>query len=57
MKFYVVCWMENDAVKTKIYKNKKSAEKFGCKKMCEYDTSVDIATYVDGTHIETSHYN
>ena len=57
MKFYVVCWIEKDTVCTKIYKNLKSAEKFGCKKMNECDTSVDIATYIDDVCIESSHYN
>ena len=48
VKLYVVCWVENNIVKSKAYKNKKSAEKFGIKKMCSYD----IALYIDGIRIE-----
>ena len=57
MKFYVVCWIEKDTVRSKLYKNLRSAEKFGCKKMLECDTTVDIATYIDGVCVETSHYH
>lgn len=57
MKFYVVTWMENDDCKTKIFKYRKAAEKFGCKMMCEHNTAVDISTFIDTTEIETSHYN
>jgi hypothetical protein len=57
MKYYVISWLENDTVKTKIYKNRKAAEKFGLKMMYEHDTGVDVATYIDANHIETEHYN
>lgn len=57
MKFYVVCWAEKDTVETKIYKNLKSAEKFGCRMMIEHNTSVNINTYISGNvliaHITT----
>lgn len=56
MKYYVVCWMENDEVKSKIFKYRKSAEKFGCKMMYKYHTSVDIATWIDAEHIITENY-
>lgn len=57
MKYYVVCWMENDEVKSKTFKYRKAAEKFGCKMMYKYHTSVDIATWIDTEHIITENYN
>lgn len=57
MKYYVVCWMENNTCNTKVFKYRKSAEKFGCKVMIECNTSVDISTFVDTTEIATEHYN
>lgn len=57
MKFYVVCWTEKDTVETKIYKNLKSAEKFGCRMMIEHNTSVNINTYIDDKCVDSAHYN
>ena len=41
----------------KVYKNLKSAEKFGCRMMIEHNTSVDINTYINGKCIDSAHYN
>ena len=57
MKFYVVCWMENDCCKSKVFKYRKAAEKFGFKMMCDHDTAIDISTFIDTTEIEICHYN
>lgn len=57
MKYYVVCWIENFECKSKIYKNRKAAEKFGSKMMIEHNTSIDVATWIDTECISTEHYN
>lgn len=56
-KNYIVCWLENDIIKTKTYKTRKSAEKFGLKVMLENDVAVNIATYYDGELISSDWYN
>lgn len=56
-KNYIVCWLENDIIKTKTYKTRKSAEKFGVKVMMENDVAVNIATYYDGELVSNDWYN
>ena len=47
MKFYVVTWCENEKVKSKAFKYRKSAEKFGGKMLDIWGCQIDIATWVD----------
>ena len=54
-KIYVVCWLENDKAKTKAYKIRKSAEKFGLKMMLKHDTAVNLATYRNGEIVNTAY--
>jgi len=49
--------MENDCCKSKVFKYRKAAEKFGFKMMCDHDTAIDISTFIDTTEIEICHYN
>ena len=56
-KIYVVCWLENDKAKTKAYKIRKSAEKFGLKMMLKHDTAVNLATYCNGEIVNSEWYN
>ena len=57
MKTYIVCWLENDELKTKTYKTRKAAEKLGVKMMLKYDCAVNIATYIDGEIVDSEYYN
>ena len=57
MKIYVVCWLEDDKAKTKVYKNRQSAEKFGLKMMLKHNSAVNIATYIDGEIVNSEWYN